>query len=174
MPELVKDGDSKEANEKHPKKGGKLSKYKWYIIGGLAVIAVIVFYISRKNAASSNTTASTPAGTQSGVDPSTGLPYASEYGYGGLGATGAAGPAGPAGTTGKPGKRGPTGKPGKRGPTGKPGKKPPVKKKKHVPGFESPAAVMTHNNGMHPALQLAHSHAANQHRAVTPSPRRAA
>jgi len=43
MPDIVSDSGSKEANEKHPKKGGNLSKYKWYVVGGLAVIAVLVF-----------------------------------------------------------------------------------------------------------------------------------
>jgi nucleoid-associated protein YgaU len=75
----------------------------------------------------------TETGT-SAIDPTTGVPYADEIGYGGLsGSPGQAGPAGPAGPTGPTGKTGGTGKTGKTGKTGATGKtggtsKPPAKK----------------------------------------------
>lgn len=164
MPDLVTDSGSKEANEKHPKKpGGKgLSKYKWYVIGGLAVIAVIVFYISRKNSASNSSTgANTSAGTAAGVDPSTGLPYASEYGYGASNNSGA-GVAGPAGATGATGATGAQGPPGKQG---KPGKSPKPKKP-----IKRPVRQPVHKVASHPAMALASSHASNQSKAIRPRP----
>lgn len=120
----------REKNEKIPKPGGKLEKYKWWLVGGLAVIAIAVFYFTRnQSGASANTASATP----STVDPATGVPYATEFGaggqmgfgYGTTGATGPAGPAGAAGARGKAGKTGAAGKPGKRGGRGirgKPGK----------------------------------------------------
>lgn len=167
---LVTDSGSKEANEKHPKKGGKLGKYKWYIVGGLAVIAVLVFYFTRSsnanNSASTTGSSTGDSGAAAGVDPSTGLPYASEYGMGGIGATG---PAGPAGATGPAGPKGATGKTGKQGKPGKPApKKKPVKPKKSNP------AVVHATPQVHPALRLAGAHRSNTAKAVRTTPRRAA
>lgn len=81
MPELVKDGDSKPDGKLGPKGQTKLQKYKWWIIGGLAVVAVLVFYFVRKNQQGQQQQTNQP-----GIDPATGLPYASEYGgYGNTG-----------------------------------------------------------------------------------------
>jgi hypothetical protein len=113
----------RQGNEKLPKKG-TLDKYKWWLIGGLAVIAVLVFYFVNKSKQASATGTSSAAA--SGIDPTTGVPYSQEYAnaygagmgmnpYGGFGGgfggggTGPAGPAGPAGKTGPRGKRGKSG-----------------------------------------------------------------
>lgn len=105
MPEESKKEEGLET--KHPKKGGKLDKYKWYIVGGLAVVAILVFYfVNRSNSQAQQSTA---GGQGSGIDPNTGLPYASEYGNfpgGGFGGGGGIGPAGPPGPPGPPGKGG--------------------------------------------------------------------
>lgn len=125
--------DKREGEQKVPKPGGKLDKYKWYIIGGLALLAVLVFYFVNKSKANASATG---AGTSSlasmGIDPATGVPFAQEYansyggGMGGYGFPGGGfgmtGPAGPAGRRGKIGKRGKTGKTGPRGKTGSRGK----------------------------------------------------
>jgi hypothetical protein len=124
--------DKREANEKIPgaKTKNKLDKYKWYIVGGLALLAVLVLYFvnaSKKNA-STTSTGQTSSLASAGIDPNTGVPYAQEYagafgsglgllgggGYG-RGATGARGAPGPRG---KPGKPGGTGKRGHPGPPG--------------------------------------------------------
>lgn len=154
----------------HPGNAGFYKKYKWWIFGGIALIAGFAFFMMRsksgQNQASSAT--STPS---SGIDPNTGLPYASEYGYGGglggLGGSGTIGPAGPAGATGPAGPAGPTGKTGKTGPPGKPPppKKPPPKKTggnpPHVGEGEDTihgrlathaAGVTAHNNKIVPAV----------------------
>ena len=112
MPESTTHHDH-EANERIPKKGGKLDKYKWWLIGGLAVIAILVFYFVRKsnsNAASQGSGAS----TQPGIDPATGVPYSQEYAGYGMGGFGGFGP----GQTGATGPRGPRGGRGPRGPRG--------------------------------------------------------
>lgn len=86
-----------QADQKMPAKSSKLSKYKWYVIGGLAAIAVLVFYFvnrSGSNALGSagSTTTNTPAnGTAIDVP-------------------GPPGPEGPAGPRGRRGKRGKNGK----------------------------------------------------------------
>lgn len=120
--------ETRQANEKIPK-GGKLQKYRWYIIGGLALLAVLVFYFVNKS--KQNAQASGAAGTSSlaamGIDPATGVPYAQEYanayggglgmspygggggGFGGFGGFGGTGPAGPRGGTGPAGPKGPQG-----------------------------------------------------------------
>jgi Collagen triple helix repeat (20 copies) len=174
MPDLVTDSGSKEANEKHPKKG-KLGKYKWYIVGALAVIAVLVFYFTRSSAANSssaNTADDSAAQTAAaGIDPSTGIPYASEYGSGGSdGSIGPAGPAGPTGATGAKGAKGAKGATGKTGKTGKTGtiKKIIKKKKTPVKTKTTGPAKKTINVGtsVHPAIRLAAAHHANQHRAA--------
>lgn len=109
-----------------PKGKGALGKYKWWIVGGLGVLALLAFFIV-KNKNAQQQQQGTAAGTTSAIDPNTGLPYASEYGGGGyqfpfgngngggIGATGATGPAGPAGPAGPPGKQGPPGKGGDDG-----------------------------------------------------------
>lgn len=178
MPDLITDGGSKEANEKHPKKGGKLDKYKWYIIGGLAVIAVLVFYFTRQSSANSSSSAADQAAA--GIDPSTGIPYASEYGAGG--AYGIPGPTGATGATGATGPRGP------RGPAGKA----PVKKKKKKTTkatttptavstiLRKPVATATHptitavSNATHPANKTAAAHRSNTQKASRARPARKA
>jgi hypothetical protein len=72
-----------------PAKGGFLQKYKWWLIGGMAVIAGLVFFFvqrSNKNAASADQTAAQQAASTNPysnglIDPTTGIPYAEEYGY---------------------------------------------------------------------------------------------
>jgi len=113
-------------NEKVGPKGkeGKAGKYKWWIVGGLGVVAVLVFFfVSRSNA---NASGSTPtSGTQ--MDPATqaalesALQGQAAAGYSYNAATGPQGPAGPTGPAGPQGKPGTPGKPGKPGSTGKPG-----------------------------------------------------
>lgn len=119
--------EKREANEKVPKVGGKLQKYKWWLIGGLAVIAVVVFWIVNHQQSAGTASAQ---GTPPGVDPSTGVPYSMEsgasgfYGFGGTpGTPGPAGPAGPRGKTGKRGSPGPRGHRGHRGPRGHRGRR---------------------------------------------------
>lgn len=108
------------------KKGGMLTgKNKWYVIGGLGIIAVLVFYfVSRSKANTSATGTGTTTGTS--LDPSTQAALqsalqgqAGSAGFSGL--QGPAGPAGPAGARGKPGKPGKPGKTGKPGPKVNPG-----------------------------------------------------
>lgn len=168
MPDLVTDKNSSEANEKHPKKGS-LGKYKWYIVGALAVIAVLVFYFTRNNSSNSSSAAGT---SQAGIDPSTGIPYASEYGAGG--AYGIPGPAGPTGATGARGRRGERGKTGKRGGTH------PTHhhKKDHDPrphrhkgggnhtGTQPRIPHIGVSSTAHPALKLAAAHRGNSQRAA--------
>jgi LysM repeat protein len=113
----VKDSKSPKANEKQPKKGLLTGKNKWYVVGGLAVVAVLVFFfVSRSNSSGSSTTASrtnldpaTQAALQSALQAQAagGLTSAGGGGTtGDTGATGPAGPAGPAGPTGATGNAG--------------------------------------------------------------------
>jgi hypothetical protein len=120
--------------------GGTFRKYRWYIIGGIGILALFAFFVMRnKSAQQQSSSSATGTPPTSGVDPNTGLPYASEYGgfgqtypYGTAGSggdiPGPAGPAGPAGAPGTPGATGKQGNPGKNGPPGKqgpPGRTPP-------------------------------------------------
>jgi LysM domain len=127
-----------EGEEKVPKKGKGLltGKNKWYVVGGLAVVAVLVFYFVRKsnaNAAGGATGTSTGAtGTQ--LDPATQAALQgalqAQAAQGLSGASGAQGPEGQPGPTGAPGPTGgpgPTGPPGPPGPGGKPPPPPPKK-----------------------------------------------
>lgn len=93
-----------QANEHTPKKGtqDKLSKYKWYLIGGLAVIAVAVFYFT--NQSNSNASTQSPS-TTTGLTNPPATPYGGGYYHGSRGPGGPAGPPGPRGKPGpKPGK----------------------------------------------------------------------
>jgi len=110
---------------KGPKsKGGMWGKYKWYIVGALGLIAVLVFFFVRKSNA--NATGGSSGTSQSGMDPATAaalqnaLQGQASAGYAYQAATGPAGPPGPTGATGATGKQGPP------GPPGKPGSKPPI------------------------------------------------
>lgn len=143
MPDVpARDAHTGEANERHPKGMGKLTQgnNKYWLYGGLAVIAVLVFYFVRKsnaNAAggSSQNTTGTATG---GLDPASqaALQNALAGQYGGIGIQGPAGPAGPAGATGAAGSAGPAGKQGQPGQQGPPGRQgppggPPPKPPKH-------------------------------------------
>ena len=108
-------------NEKVGKKGMLTGKNKWYVIGGLGILAVLVFFfVSRSNANAAGGTTSTTTG---GLDPSTQAALdsalqeqaanAAQY-QAATGPQGPAGPAGPAGPQGKTGKTGKTGPPAKK------------------------------------------------------------
>jgi LysM repeat protein len=145
MAELpAKDSGSTEANSKVPKKGLKTSKNKWYIVGGLGIVAVLVFFfVSRSKANAAGGT--TAGGTGTSLDPATQAALQNALGSasqannavtqgppGSAGPAGDVGPAGPAGAAGTPGavgKQGPPGTPGKPGtkPPAKPPAKPPPK-----------------------------------------------
>lgn len=122
------------------KKLGKGKNAKLYLIGGLGVVAVLVFFFVRQ----SNSSAGTPAsGTSTGLDPSTAAALQAalqNQGYGVGGIPGPPGPSGPPGATGKPG---PTGKQGK---PGKPAKKPPT----HTVTKGSGSGSGGHREGTHP------------------------
>jgi LysM repeat protein len=97
---------------------GKNGKMKWYLVGGLGVVAVLVFFFvsrSKTNAAGGSTASGTSGGT---LDPSTeaalesalqaqasggGFASTATGSTGATGPAGAAGPAGPAGPTGATG-----------------------------------------------------------------------
>lgn len=117
------------------KKGGTWEKYKWYIVGGLGLVAVLVFYfVQRSNSQSAAAGGLTASGTPAtGLDPSTEAALqaalASQAGSGFGQAVGPQGPAGPAGPPGKRGPRGPKGGGGHKRPKPKPHPPP----KRHVP-----------------------------------------
>jgi LysM repeat protein len=125
-----------QGNEKVPKKGkGQLltGKYKWYVVGGLGLIAVLVFVFVRKsnaNASGGNGT----TGATTAMDPATqaalqsALQGQSAAGYSYQAATGPQGVPGPAGPAGPAGAAGAAGKAGAPGPAGKPAPKPPAPK----------------------------------------------
>src|SRR5258708_27440788 len=73
------------------KKKGALNKYKWGIVGGLAFIAVFVFYFTSKSKSGSANQS-----TQAGIDPNTGLPIGGGGGFMGAGPAGPARPSRPA------------------------------------------------------------------------------
>jgi hypothetical protein len=74
-------------NKKAEAQQGFLGKYKWYIVGGAAVIAILVFlFVSKSNANSSGSSASTAdQASQSGIDPATGYLYGSQADLAALG-----------------------------------------------------------------------------------------
>lgn len=109
-----------------PKSGMMTGKKKWYVIGGLGLLAVLVFFFvsrSNTNAAGGTTTTSgtslDPA-TQAALESALQGQAGSQDIQGPAGATGATGPAGAKGATGKTGKTGKTGGTGKTGSPGKP------------------------------------------------------
>jgi LysM repeat protein len=119
-------------NQKVPKKGLMTGKYKWYLVGGLGLIAVLVFVFVRKSNANSSGTAAatgsttamdsaTQAALQSALQGQSAAGYTYQAATGPQGVQGPAGPAGPAGTIGK---TGPAGKPGTSGKPGTPAPKP--------------------------------------------------
>jgi nucleoid-associated protein YgaU len=111
------------------KKGGLMTgKYKWYVVGGLGLIAVLVFVFVRKSNA--NASGGTPGAASTTMDPATqaalqsALQAQSAAGYtyqAATGPSGVPGPTGPAGPTGATGAKGPAGTPGV---PGKPAPKP--------------------------------------------------
>lgn len=127
MPELpAKDSNTPEAKSKVPKKG--MGKNKWYVVGGLGIIAVLVFFFVSKSKANAAGTTGT-SGAASSLDPATQAALQNALGSASQannavtqGPPGSAGPAGPAGPAGTPGA---AGTPGKAGPPGKPGSPPP-------------------------------------------------
>src|SRR5579859_7923839 len=132
---VAKHQPEKSGNPDQLKKGGMLSgKNKWYVVGGLAVVAVLVFYFVSKSNSAAQQSANSNTGASSGLDPATMAALESALaGSGTSFGTGTQGPAGPAGPAGKSGPPGKTGKPGSTGKQG-PGKNPPPKKgKKPVP-----------------------------------------
>lgn len=114
----------------NPAKPGLMTgKYKWYVVGGLGIVAVLVFFfVSRSNSnAAGGTSSNTGTGASgAGLDPTTeamlqsALQGASAGTYSGGGAI--QGPAGPAGPAGPTGATGAAGAPGKAGAPGTPGK----------------------------------------------------
>jgi hypothetical protein len=113
--------------ERSPK-NSFLSKYRWWLIGGLAVIAILVFFFVSK----SNQNAASSSDTNSGTADSADSDLMSEletqlldaesgndmYGTPGSYESGATGPAGATGATGA---TGPAGAAGATGPAGTPG-----------------------------------------------------
>ena len=112
------------------KKGGLMTgKYKWYVVGGLGLIAVLVFVFVRKSNA--NASGGTPGAASTAMDPATqaalqsALQAQSAAGYQYQAATGPAGVAGPTGPAGAAGAKGATGAKGPAGTPGVPGPKAP-------------------------------------------------
>lgn len=121
MAEVAKDPTG-EGSEKVPKKGLMTGKYKWWVVGGLGVVAVLVFVFVRKSSASGAATTAGSASTT--LDPATQAALQSALqGQAMAGQTysAATGPQGPAGPTGPTGPAGPTGTAGAAGAAGKPG-----------------------------------------------------
>jgi preprotein translocase subunit SecG len=96
--------DSAESTTAHhaKKSGSFLSKYKWWIAAGVVGLVIFIWVMMQNSQNSAGTNANTqPTETgTSAVDPTTGVPYADEIGYGGL--SGSPGPAGPAGAAASP------------------------------------------------------------------------
>jgi LysM repeat protein len=123
MAEIAKDPTG-EGKEKVPKKG---AKYKWWVVGGLGLVAVLVFFFVRKSSSNAGTTA---AGTNTAMDPATqaalqsALQGQAAAGLSYQAATGPAGPAGATGPAGPAGATGPAGPSGSSAPLPKPPKPP--------------------------------------------------
>lgn len=105
-----------------PKLKGKNTK--WYLIGGLGIVALLVFVFVRQSNANAGNSASA-AGPSGGLDPSTeaalqsALSAQASGAFSGGGAVqGPPGPAGPQGAAGAAGAKGATGATGARGATG--------------------------------------------------------
>lgn len=108
MAEDVKPSEDVKTDKK-VKPGAKegWKKYKWYLIGGGAILALLVLYFLKTG--SSGSGASSPAtSTDSNVDPATGYLAGSPADTAALGGSGTQatipGPAGATGATGAPGK----------------------------------------------------------------------
>lgn len=139
-----------EANAAVPSKDkqNKLKKNRMYILLGLAGVALLVFFFTRKSSANAQQAAGgTPT---TGLDPSTQAALQSalaNQGFGlGSGSSGLPGEMGPTGAPGTPGAPGKPGKPGPRGPKGPPGgkhhhKKRKPKRRKLVPPTNGPGGT---------------------------------
>jgi nucleoid-associated protein YgaU len=111
-------GEEKVGPGSNKKQGLITGKYKWYVVGGLGLIAVLVFvFVRRSNA---NASGGTTGGATTAMDPATQAALqsalqgqaAAGYAYqASTGPQGVPGPAGPAGPPGPSGATGPTGKP---------------------------------------------------------------
>jgi nucleoid-associated protein YgaU len=102
-------------------KGMLTGKNKWYVVGGLGLLAVLVFFfVSRSNANAPGGTTTT-SGTS--LDPATQAALESAL----QGQAGSQDIQGPPGAAGPRGATGPRGKPGKPGKPAKPAPKPPHK-----------------------------------------------
>jgi nucleoid-associated protein YgaU len=113
-----------------PKKGGKLDKYKWWIVGALGLVAVLVFFFVSRSNSNAAGTAGTTGGTT--LDPATQAALESALqaqAAGGLAGAGSAGGVGDTGATGATGAAGPPGPTGPTGPAGKPAPSPKPKPK---------------------------------------------
>jgi nucleoid-associated protein YgaU len=126
MPEQPSTQANSPTTEKGKKQGLMTGKYKWWVVGGLGLIAVLVFFfVSRSNASTSapaggvSTTAMDPA-TQAALQSALQGQSAAGYAYqAATGPQGVQGPAGPAGPAGPKGPAGTAGKPGPKGPAAK-------------------------------------------------------
>jgi nucleoid-associated protein YgaU len=120
-------GEEKVGPPGKDKKGGLMTgKYKWYVVGGLGLVAVLVFFFVRRS--SSNAAAGTGTGTSTtSMDPATqaalqsALQAQSAAGYQYQAATGPQGVPGPTGPAGAAGAAGAKGATGATGAAGKPG-----------------------------------------------------
>jgi LysM repeat protein len=120
--------DTTEANEKVP--GGKKKKnanLKWYLVGGIGIIAVLVlFFVNRSKANAGTAATTTPNGT-TGLDANT-LAALSQAGLLGGASLGSGGGGGLTGPTGATGPAGPTGGTTKSGGSNPPPSPPPISK----------------------------------------------
>lgn len=129
MAEAVKDPSGEGDKKVGPKKGLTTGKNKWYLVGGLGLIAILVFVFVRKSNAN-DAGGSTTTGATTAMDPSTqaalqsALQGQSAAGYAYQAATGPQGEAGPTGPAGPAGAKGATGPKGPSGTAGKPAPKP--------------------------------------------------
>src|SRR6266849_5464910 len=109
------------------KKLKKNQNLKWYLIGGAALLGLLVFFFVHQSNANSSTTGSNATPPTSGLDPAT-LSALSQAGLlggastgatgGSTGATGATGATGSTGSTGSTGATGSTGSSGSSGSNG--------------------------------------------------------
>lgn len=115
------------------KQGLMTGKYKWWVVGGLGIIAVLVFFFTRRSNANASAGTGTGTGTtamdpatqaalQSALQGQSAAGYAYQAATGPQGVQGPAGPAGPAGAAGAKGATGPKGPAGTGGKPGTPGK----------------------------------------------------
>jgi hypothetical protein len=78
---VLKMADTYTPGQATKKPGMKKGTKTWLLIGGLGVGGVVIWYVVKNRSSSSSTNAATAA--DSGIDPTTGIPYADEYDTGG-------------------------------------------------------------------------------------------